>query len=117
MTTLPFLEPANIARWRQAIALKGMEVNGQLTQLLAKQNATLATIKLPNEEKPGEKPVERLRRFLNQIIAAQRRLGSDQFGKCQSCGLVLPVAALNETPWLQDCGPCFAKTNSTALPF
>lgn len=112
-----FTDPARIAKWRQGLMHKGMEVNGQLTKLLANKNATLATMKLPSEEKPGEKPEERLRRFLKQIIDAQRRLGTPEFGKCQTCGVVLPVLAFDDTPWLQDCAPCTQKLASNALPF
>ncbi len=101
--------PEQLARWRGDIMRKGMAVNAKLTELLSKQNATLATMDLPGEGKPGEKPVERLRRFLNQISAAQRRLGTDQWGKCQSCGVAFPYGALDDTPWIEDCGDCQAK--------
>ncbi len=112
-----FADPARQARWRRGLMHKGMEVNGQLTKLLASKNATLATMKLPNEEKPGEKPEERLRRFLNQIIAAQHRVGTTEFGKCQECGVPLPPQAFDDAPWLQECAPCFGRLNDKSLPF
>lgn len=105
----PAPTPEQLARWRRDILRKGVEVNAKLTQLLANQNATLATMDLPGEGKPGEKPVERLRRFLNQISAAQRRLGTDQWGKCQTCGVAFPHGALDDMPWIEDCGDCLAK--------
>lgn len=115
--TTPYLDPANLARWRTRLMHKGMEINSQLTALLARQNATLATLKLPNEQEPGETKEERLRRYLKQVIAAQRRLGSDAYGRCQSCGILLPVQALDDAPWLEECGPCLAASSSMALPF
>lgn len=97
-----------LQRWRRDLMRKGMEVNAKLTELLANQNATLATLKLPGEGKPGEKPIERLQRFLRQISAAQQRLGTPQWGQCQRCGVVLPVGALDDTPWIEECGDCRA---------
>lgn len=110
-------DPANLSRWRTALGRKGMEVNAQLTKLLASQNMTLATLKLPNEMDPGEPPERKLRRFLDQIIAAQRRLGSAQFGLCQSCGKELPPAVFDEAPWTADCPACDAANSQTGLPF
>jgi len=110
-------DAAAVARWRRALALKGMEVNGQLTRLLAAQNATLATIKLPNEDKGGEKPEERLRRFLDQIIRAQRRVGTPAFGQCAGCGEELPAAAFDDAPWIELCAPCAASEQQSGLPF
>lgn len=116
-TTNAYLDPANVARWRTRLMHKGMEVNGQLTALLARQNATLATIKVPNEQEPGETREEKLRRYLKQVIAAQRRLDSDAYGKCQTCGTLLPLGALDDAPWLEECGPCAAQSSSVAPPF
>lgn len=101
--------PEQEQRWRRDLMRKGMDVNAKLTELLGKQNATLATMDLPGEGKPGEKPVERLQRFLRQISAAQKRLGTPQWGKCQSCGVVFAHGALDDTPWIEDCGDCQAK--------
>ncbi len=104
------MDPARLARLRTALGRKGMEINQKLTEVLAGMNVTLATMKLPNEEKPGEKPHERLRRFLDQIIRAQRRLGTAEFGKCQDCGQPLPDLALDESPWTEQCHDCFKKS-------
>ena len=103
------LSAAAIARLRGELGRKGMAVNEKLTRLMAGQNATLATIKLPNELKAGLTPIEKLRRFLDLIIRAQRRLGTPAWGHCASCGCVLPQAALDDTPWLEVCGDCAAR--------
>lgn len=91
---------------RRALGLKGMEVNTALTSLLAHKNVTLATLKLPQEQKPGEKPEERLRRFLDQIIRAQRRLGTPAWGLCTGCAKALDPRALGEAPWTETCEDC-----------
>lgn len=109
MSTAPAVTPEQQQRWRRDLMRKGMDVNAKLTELLSKQNATLATLDLPGQGKPGEKPIERLQRFLRQISAAQQRLATPQWGKCQRCGAVLPLAALDDAPWIEDCGDCLAK--------
>lgn len=106
---MPRPDPVRAARLRKHLSQKGMEVNHNLTQLLSNMNATLATMKLPGEEKPGEKPHERLRRFLDQIARAQRRLDTEQFGLCVACQQALPALALDEAPWTEQCADCARK--------
>ena len=96
------------ARWRTDLARRGMAVNEQLTRLLAGQGVTLATLRLPHEQKPGLKPEEKLRLFLDQIVRAQRRLGTEAWARCVDCGEVLPSAALDDAPWLERCARCEA---------
>jgi RNA polymerase-binding transcription factor DksA len=86
-----------------------MELNEKLTKLLAGQNATLVTMKLPWEEKPGEKPQEKLRRFLDVVSRAQKRLGTEAWGLCIDCGAEVPEAVLDEVPWTERCRPCQTK--------
>ncbi len=112
MTSPTDLQPPELRRIRMQLARKGMEVNGQLTTLLAGQNARLLDLKMPHEQTPGLKPQEKLRRYLDQIIRAQRRLGTDAWGKCVTCGTALPPQALSDTPWLEECEPC---KNDTGL--
>lgn len=97
---------AHRQRWRATLARQGMAVNERLTTLLASKNAKLLDIKLPHEQKPGERPEERLRRWLDQISDAQRRLAGGAFGACLGCGAALPVAVLDEAPWTERCGAC-----------
>ena len=97
------------AKLRQDLLRKGGDVNAALTALMAGQNATLATMKMPHEEKPGMKPKERLRLFLDQIIRAQRRLGTPAWGSCVECDAPFAEAALGETPWLEECPECEAR--------
>lgn len=103
---MPVADAARLKRLRRELSRKGMEVNEKLTKLLGSQNATLLTMKLPSEEKPGEKPQERLRKFLDQIIRAQRRLDTPAWGNCQTCGTALPDAGLDDAPWVEQCQAC-----------
>jgi RNA polymerase-binding transcription factor DksA len=93
-------------RYRTELARCGMAVNEQLTRLLAGQNVTLATLKLPHEQSPGLRSEEKLRRFLAQIIRAQRRLDTPAWGHCVDCGAGLPPQALDDAPWLERCSRC-----------
>lgn len=101
-------DPAHLDRLRRDLGRKGMEVNEKLTKLLASQNTTMATVKLPQEQEPGLKPHEKLRRYLDQIIRAQRRLGTPAWGLCATCGVALAPAALDDAPWTELCAKCEA---------
>ncbi len=100
------IDPARLARLRTDLGRKGMDINQKLTDILAGKNVTLATLKMPHEQKPGEKPEEKLRRFLNQISRAQRRLGTPAWGLCVTCQAPLPDAVLDDTPWTEECNTC-----------
>ncbi len=102
-------DPAHVARLRTHLGRQGMELNEKLTKLLAGQNATLVTMKMPWEEKPGEKPQEKLRRFLDTVSRAQKRLGTEAWGLCIDCGAEVPEAVLDEVPWTERCRPCQTK--------
>jgi RNA polymerase-binding transcription factor DksA len=97
---------AQIARWRAELMHKGMDVNEALVAVLAGKKATLATLKMPWDKQPKEPPEKKLRRWLDQIVRAQRRLETPNFGRCQECGANLPLGALNDTPWLEICAKC-----------
>ena len=98
--------PDAVQRWRKTLQRKGMDINQKLTDLLGRQNATLATIKLPNETEAHEPPERRLRRFLDQIVRAQRRLSTPQWGRCTSCQKPFEQGALDDTPWIEECKAC-----------
>ncbi|MCO4762872.1 MAG: hypothetical protein KC502_15260 [Myxococcales bacterium] len=102
------LTPGHINRLRRDLARKGMEVNGKLTRLLANMNARLLDLKTPDEQKPGLRPEEKLRRYLDKIIAAQRRLGTEGWGKCVTCQAEIPQAQLDDSPWKAECDRCLA---------
>ena len=99
---------ADLSRYRREIMKKGKDINHKLTELLAGKNVTISTIVLPQDDKPGLKPEEKLRLFLDLVIRAQRRLGTEEFGRCVQCGVEFPKGALDDTPWLETCGDCLA---------
>lgn len=93
-------------RHRRELMRKGMSLNERLTELLASQNMTLATIEFPHEQKPGLKPKEKVRMFLDQVIRAQRRLGTEAWGTCVTCGVRFDDAMMDDSPWLEECRDC-----------
>ncbi len=98
--------PEQIARWRQQLAFKGQGLYAALSDVLAGKNVTLTTLKLPHEQKPGERPEERLRRFLDQVSRAQKRLGTPAWGLCPRCQAPVPEVVLDEAPWTETCSAC-----------
>ena len=61
--------------------------------------------------KPGEKPEEKLRRYLKEIqvrIDAILAGGAD-YGKCEECGGEIPFVELDELPWADRCLACAKK--------
>lgn len=105
-------EQARLEGRRRDLMRKGMAVNQALVTLKANQNAKLLDLKLPHERKPGMTKEEKLRRFLDQIIRAQRSLGTAAYGICVDCQQPLPEAALDDTPWLEQCDRCAAKESA-----
>ena len=98
--------PEQMQRWQRELARKGMDLYAVLSELLAGKNATLATLKLPHEMKPCETKEERLRRFLNQVSRAQKRMNTDAWGQCVRCHAPVSNVALDEAPWTEVCGRC-----------
>ena len=100
---------ADLKRYRRELMRKGWEVNQKLTDLLAGKNVTMATTKMPHEMKPGLKPEEKLRMWLDQIVRAQNRLQTEEFGKCIECEVEFPKGAIDDVPWLETCNDCLAE--------
>jgi hypothetical protein len=104
--TMTIFSPADRKRYQRELMKKGWAVNQKLTDVLAGKNVTLATTKLPHEMKPGLKPEEKLRIFLDQIMRAQKRLQTPDFGNCVQCQEPFPKGAIDDTAWLETCTDC-----------
>ncbi len=80
--------------------------------LLAGQNVTLADVPLPQEAKPGEKPLEKLRRFkalLNETLGA---MDEGIHPCCKKCRSPLLDVVLDEMPWATWCQECAPKAEA-----
>ena len=107
MTAKP--TPEQHQRWQRDLARKGMDLYALLTDVLAGKDVTLATLKMPHEQKPGEKKEERLRRYLDLVSRAQKRLGTPAWGLCVRCHARVADSVLDEAPWTEVCGACGPK--------
>ena len=98
--------PEQEAILKRQLMRKGAGLNRQLTDLLAGKNVRLTSVKLPHHETPGMTPAEKLRAFLDLVIAAQRRLGTDAYGRCSMCETTFSYATLVDAPWQEICTEC-----------
>jgi len=102
--TSPY-SPAALAHFRTLILAKGQEVANKLTDIMARKDVSLADLDLFSRE-PGETKEQRLRRFLNHLMATLRSLDKPTFGRCDGCGQPIPEAELREMPWADRCRRC-----------
>ena len=86
---------------------KGLEIATLLADVLAGKDKARDLQALAFGGKPGERPEEKLRRYL-ELIEAKRALldaADDAFGRCETCGIDLGITALREMPWADRCPP------------
>jgi hypothetical protein len=107
----PSLDAPTRARLRKALLRKGGAIAAELAELLGGKGKkpAITTKELPAfAHKPGMRPEERLRAYLDHVEACRRRLDADdaRYGRCQVCGADIGVAALEQMPWADRCQPC-----------
>lgn len=102
---------AQIKTLRRHLLKKGAELNAKLTELLA--DPTIDMSGLFGAGKPGEKPVERLRRFMALIDGRLRAIKEGRYGRCDRCGDGIPFAHLEQIPWIDTCQACAALPEET----
>lgn len=93
-----------IARLKRLLLKKGGEINEKLVALLNGQQLRLD--ELLGKGKPGEKPIDRLRRFMELIDGRLRAIRAGTYGRCERCGDGLPFAHLEQIPWIDTCQAC-----------
>lgn len=91
-------------RWKNIILKKGGDVSAKLEEILNNKDVSLDDLSLWGDGEPGETKERRLRRFFDLLMARLRVVDDPRFGFDKEANAFLPVAALNETPWL-DCEP------------
>lgn len=99
----PELDPDLRQRLAAAVARKAWELNELLVKLLAAQKADLATLE---QARARQRKIDRLRRYFDDVVVAQKRSRTDAFGLCAECGAALPLAVLMEQPWRLRCATC-----------
>jgi len=96
-------DPAMLAKLRRDVMHRGETLATVLADVLAgKHPPRIAELLAP---RPGMRPEEILRLALEQVEARRRLLdaGDDRYGRCDTCGVDLGLAALHEMPWADRC--------------
>lgn len=96
-------------RLRQALLKKGMEIATLLADVLAGKDRERELAALPAfTAKPGLKPEERLRLYLDHVESRRELLvaGDPRYGRCEKCGAELSLPELEEMPWADRCRQC-----------
>ncbi len=95
-------------RYRKKLLAKGQDIALLLAAVLAGKDKTSALAALPDLGKPGMRPEEKLRAYLDLIEATRHLLlaDGDEFGRCIGCGERLSELELDEMPWAQRCRAC-----------
>jgi RNA polymerase-binding transcription factor DksA len=94
---------------KRQLLKKGAEINEKLTRLLNGQKADIADLLTA---KPGETPIERLRRFLNLVNGRIQAIRAGTYGRCENCGDGLPFVDLQQVPWIDTCRTCAQAAGS-----
>ena len=99
----PTLTTEQHARLKKLLLRKGAEINEKLVALLNGQQVRVEGVL---GGKPGEKPIERLRRFMAIIETQLAAIRAGTYGHCERCGDGLPYAHLEQVPWIDTCQRC-----------
>lgn len=98
-------------RLRTRLLRKGQAIATELAELLAGKGKRPRIDELPAfARKPGMRPEERLRAYLDHVETCRARLDADddQYGRCQRCGADVGLPALEQMPWADRCTACAA---------
>ena len=91
---------------RAALMKKGQSVATTLAEVLANKGKKVDMVAFPERaKKPGLRPEERLRLFLDHIEGCRKQLDADDdgYGRCRHCGADIGIVALREMPWADVC--------------
>lgn len=107
------LDARQLALLHRALLNKGTELNARLVELLNDEAGD--RVRTPGIlPKPGERPIERLRRFMALIdskIQASRPSAAASYERCESCEAPLPFIELEQFPWADRCRACAEPAN------
>jgi hypothetical protein len=105
-----------LARATDALKRKRADTAKKIEEILAGQKVDLSSMKLPQEEDPGEPPLERLRRFARLLARAGDRLRTGEAERCGVCAGPITAVELTETPWTDTCRACAEKGQFATPP-
>lgn len=93
---------------RQKLLKKGHEIATKLSDLMSGKKLDLTNIESLANVKPGLRPEDRLRAYLD-ILNTKRKLlddDNDAYGRCSECDEDLGLVALRDMPWADRCQKC-----------
>ncbi len=107
----PLLSDAVREALRQKLLKKGQEVANKLAKVLAGLDIRLEQIPARGLGKPGMRPEERLRAYLDLINAKRRALEANDrsYGVCSFCDGPFSEVELDQVPWVDEHAQCLAK--------
>lgn len=97
------------SRYRKVLLHKGKQIADELADVLAGKDKRLRMHELPSAaQKPGMRPEEKLRVYLDHVDGCRRLLDADddRFGRCGLCDADLGPVALEQMPWADRCQAC-----------
>jgi hypothetical protein len=97
------LTPAQLGLLKRRLLAKGAELSQKLARLLDGKPVPLEQLLVAQ---PGERPAERLKRFLATIDQRLGAIRDGSYGRCQSCGGAISFTELEQTPWADTCHAC-----------
>jgi hypothetical protein len=103
--SIQLFSEAELALLKRQLLLKGRDLAGQLADLLAGKKPKGADLL---KAKPGETPIEKVRRYLNLVDRKIKAIAAGTYGHCEGCDVALPYAHLAELPWMDRCAKCDA---------
>jgi len=102
-------DPENLRRWKRRCLDKGLELARRLEKLMNGLDVRLEDIRIGPENKPGERPIDRLRRYLDLVDGVVKSFDKGTYGRCRDCGQAIDAMRLDETAWSVRCARCQDK--------
>ena len=95
----------------ETINKKGWEVAKKLEEVKARQDTNFEKLAkaFGDEGDKKEPPEVRLRRYLDMINRARKRMLDDEYGGCIECDKPFKPLELDEMPWVERCHACDIK--------
>jgi hypothetical protein len=106
----PALSDALRESLRQKLLKKGQEVANKLAKVLAGLDVRLEQIPAHGLGKPGMRPEEKLRAYLDLINTKRRALEANDgsYGVCSFCNKPFSETELDQVPWVDEHAQCLA---------
>ena len=86
------------------------ELEASLKTAAERRERQLAELPVDHSDLVAAAHRESVLRILEEIRAAQERLATGRFGRCESCGTAIPLERLELRPWTTLCVGCSPRS-------